>query len=47
MYFVSQERQEPEEREDKRQDDKRNEKSEDGFTRVATPVQDWVDVAVA
>ena len=47
MYFVSQERQEPEETEDKRQDNNPNEKSDDGFTRLATPVQDWVDVAVA
>ena len=47
MYFVSEECQEPEEREDKREGDNANEKSDDGSTRVATPVQDWVDVAVS
>ena len=47
MYFVSEECQEPEESVDKREDDKHDEKIEDGSTRVGSPVQDWIDEVVA
>ena len=46
MYSISQERQDPEESEDKRESDNADEKSDEGSVRVSSPVQDWVDVAI-
>ena len=47
VYFVSEECEEPEETEDKREGHDPNEQSDEGPTRVLAPVQHWVDVAVA
>ena len=47
MHSVSQEAQGPEDTVDKREGHDANEQSDEGSTRVSTPVQHWVDVAVA